>query len=215
MCRQGDSIYTDRERGIAMDKNSLAVVRQQFAQTVFTHKIQEIAADRKYKYAKWFGFGQLILTIVVIAILAAQAMGYNNNFVNIVGIVSAAVDTAFLIIDLTYGFEKQAANHKSYALKYLDLRIKYQSLIADIASTKGRSKANDARRDALDDAYQMLTDTPQTTRGDYVKTQKALNTFGAKGGEQFTWADKEIDQFLPSQLRLLAKTKKTKEVITR
>jgi len=107
-----------------MDIKSLAAVRFQFAQSVFSHKIQEKAADRKYEYAKWFKIIQLILTLFVIAVLVAQAAGFNNSFVNIVGIISAGIEIAFIIIDLTYGFEKQAAIHKSYALKYLELRNK-------------------------------------------------------------------------------------------
>lgn len=193
-----------------MDIKSLAATRFQFAQSVFNHKIQEKAADRKYGYAKWFKVIQLVLTSLVIAVLVAQAAGFNNGFVNVVGIIFGGVEIAFIIIDLTYGFEKQAALHKSYALKYLELRDKYQALIADIMATKGVSATNNARRDALNEAYSMLSDAPQTTLADYEKAQRALGTTGESGGEQYTWSDKEINKFLPSQLRY-APTTKTKK----
>jgi len=194
-----------------MDFKSLAATRFQFAQSVFNHKIQEKAADRKYGYAKWFKFIQLFLTLLVIAVLAIQAIGVNNDAINVMGIISAGIEIAFIIIDLTYGFDKQAAVHKSYALKYLELRNKYQALIADIMSTRGVSRANNARRDALDEAYSMLSDAPQTTLDDYEKAQKALGTAGVSGGEQYTWSDKEINKFLTPQLRFtLAKTTKNK-----
>ena len=190
-----------------MDTKSLAATRFQFAQSVFNHKIQEKAADRKYGYAKWFKIIQLILTLLVIGVLVAQAAGFNNGFVNLVGIISAGIEIAFIIIDLTYGFEKQAAVHKSYALKYLELRNKYQALIADTMAVKGISPINNARRDALDEAYNMLSDAPQTTLNDYKQAQVALGTAGVSGGEQYTWSDKEINKFLSPHLRFTPKTK--------
>jgi hypothetical protein len=194
-----------------MDIKSLAATRFQFAQSVFNHKIQEKAADRKYGYAKWFKFIQLFLTLLIIGVLVIQAIGVDNDAINVVGIISAGIEIAFIIIDLTYGFEKQAAVHKSYALKYLELRNKYQALIADIMATKGISQTNNARRDALDEAYGMLSDAPQTTLDDYEKSQKALGTAGVSGGEQYTWSDKEINKFLSPQLRFTpVKTTKTK-----
>lgn len=188
-----------------MDIKSLAATRFQFAQSVFNHKVQEKAADRKYSYAKWFKIVQLALTSLVIAVLVIQALGINNGFANILGIISGGIEIAFIIIDLTYGFEKQAAVHKSYALKYLELRNKYQTLIADIMATKGKSVTNNARRDALDEAYNMLSDAPQTTLTDYQEAQRALGTAGVSGGEQYTWSDKEINKFLPPRLRLTLK----------
>ena len=194
-----------------MDIKSLAATRFQFAQSVFNHKIQEKAADRKYEYAKWFKIIQLILTLFVIAVLVAQAAGFNNSFVNLVGIISAGIEIAFIIIDLTYGFEKQAAVHKSYALKYLELRNKYQALIADIMTSKGVSAKNNARRDALDEAYSMLSDAPQTTLADYEQAQRVLGTVGESGGEQYTWSDKEINKFLSPGLRHTSTTIKKKK----
>lgn len=189
-----------------MDVKSLAATRFQFAQSVFNHKIQEKAADRKYGYSKWFKIVQLFLVLLVISVLVMQAAGMNNNVVNLVGIISAGLEIAFIIIDLTYGFDKQAALHKSYALKYLELRNKYQALIADIMAVKGVSSVNNARRDALDEAYNMLSDAPQTTLEDYKQAQIALGTDGASGGEQYTWSDKEINKFLSPQLRFIPKT---------
>lgn len=188
---------------MSIDKKTLAVVRFQFAQTVFNHKIQEIAAARKDKYAKGFIWFQLALTITVIIVLAVQAAGAKNTVINVIGIVAGALELIFLIIDLTFGFHRQVADHKAYALKYLDLRSKYMALIADIMSSPTRLPENMARRDALNDAYQMLTDAPRTTEKDFIDTQKALNTAGAGGSGQFTWSDEEIDQFLPAELHLL------------
>ncbi|HEV7951888.1 MAG TPA: SLATT domain-containing protein [Candidatus Saccharimonadales bacterium] len=193
-----------------MDEKSLAATRFQFAQSVFNHKVQEKAADRKFGNAKWFKIIQLVLTAVVIAVLVAQAAGCNNAFVNIVGIVSGGVELIFLIVDLTYGFEKQAAGHRSYALKFLDLRVQYQALIADIMAKQGVSQINNAKRDALDKAYSMLSDAPHTTLKDYKNAQASLGTEGESGGEQYTWSDKEINKFLTPQLRYSPKTSSKK-----
>lgn len=190
-----------------MDEKSLAATRFQFAQSVFNHKIQEKAADRKFEYAKWFKIIQLILTGIVIAVLVSQAAGWNNAAITIIGIVSGGIELIFLIVDLTYGFEKQAAAHKSYALKFLDLRVQYQALIADIMAKQGFSQVNNARRDALDKAYSMLSDAPQTTLKDYKNAQISLGTEGESGGEQYTWSDKEINKFLTPQLRYIPKKK--------
>ena len=60
-----------------------------------------------------------------------------------------------------------------------------------------------ARRDLLQKEYQIICElAPQTGGAEYTEAQKRLNKKGAVAGEEFTWSDKEIDWFLPEELRL-------------
>lgn len=193
-----------------MDEKLLAEVRFQFAQSVFNHSIQEMAASRKDRYAKYFVLVQLVLTSSVIIVLALQAAGVKELWINIVGIVSAAADLIFMITDLNFGYSKQAAQHRVAAQKFLSLRGQYLSLITDIMSGSRKKGTLSEKRDSLNEIYRFLSDSPNANSKDYVAAQKGLNTAGEENGEQFTWSDAEIDQFLPEQLRLKNRSKKRK-----
>ena len=192
-----------------MDQSLLSEVRFMFAQSVFGHTIQNMAAVRKEAYSRWFNWFQIALTFAVIIILGVQAMGVRESWLNIIGIISAVMDLAFIVVNLTFGFSDQAAAHRTAARKYLALRGQYLSLITDIISSKTKSQLLYSRRDALNETYRNLSDSPPASTADYVDTQHALNTSGNDGEEQFTWSDTEIDRFLPSGLKKLPTRKNT------
>jgi len=189
-----------------MDLKNLATARQMFAQSVFTHKVQEVACELKEKRASKFKYIHLFLVSVVIVLLAVQAAHMDKPIFSYIGIGVSALEIIFLIAQLTYDFEKKAALHKNSALKYMALRDKYLLLITDVMS--GRTKSDDliARRNALQQEYQNICDlAPQTGSDEYDIAQKRLNNAGVVEGEQFTWSDEEIDRFLPKELRITSK----------
>ncbi len=66
-----------------------------------------------------------------------------------------------------------------------------------ISDTELRSKKDDLQK-----RYSVIGENaPETTGDDYKQAQIGLGLDG-NSGEEFTWADKEIDLFLPEQLRL-------------
>ncbi len=56
-----------------MDTKNLATVRQMFAQTVFTHKIQEVAAEFKEQRARQYKWVDVGIAGCILILLAFQA----------------------------------------------------------------------------------------------------------------------------------------------
>ena len=89
--------------------------------------------------------------------------------------------------------------HKQTAEDYKQLRDSFMDIIRQIKSGNDIHKADLLLQQYLHD-YSMLGKYSMTTNeNDYKATQKSL---GLKGeGECFTWSSKEIDRFLPIELR--------------
>jgi hypothetical protein len=186
-----------------IDKKNLAVVRQTFAQAVFTHKIQEVAAEYKGKRASYFKYVHLVLVSSVLVLLAIQASHLDKPVFSYVGIAVSAAEIVFLITQLSFNLEGQAALHKGTALKFMALRDRYTVLIADMLGEYIKRPEIIARRDALLNEYQNICDqAPQTGPKEYTEAQSRLNKRGVVESEQFTWSDEEIDRFLPRELRI-------------
>ena len=186
-----------------MDLKNLSIVRQVFANTVFTHKMQEVAAEFQHKKTIYVKITNIILVSIVLSLLFLQATYPQKIWLSYIGAGITIAEIIFLIIQLTFSFEQQRIIHKSSALKYMGLRDCYRSLIADIMNENITTETILSKRDLLQHEYQVISDlSPQTGNKEYTETQKRLNKRGAVQGEEFTWSDEEIDRFLPETLRL-------------
>lgn len=191
-----------------MDIRNLAIVRQSFANTVFTHKVQEIAAENAGVLALRVKIANIGVVALALIMLLLQVANPSNLVFSYLGSGIAAGEIIFLIIQLTFNFEQIALAHKNSALKYMQLRDKYRGLIVDIMNEKISQDAIIERRNSLQVEYQVISDlAPQTGTKEYAEAQKRLHTAGATGGEQYTWSDSEIDQFLPQNLHLVSISK--------
>lgn len=185
-----------------IDVKLLAVVRRMFAQAVFTHKVQEVAAERKEERAKRQKVGHIFLVALILGLLVAQAAYLETPLFSLAGILLGIADIIFLIVQLSFNLEQQAALHKVAALRYLDVRDDYIALIGDVMGGKAATKELMLRRDALQKEYQSICDmAPRTGQKEYEDAQVRLNKRGIVKGEQSTWSDNEIDHFLPEELR--------------
>lgn len=186
-----------------MDKRNLAIVRQSFAQTVFTHQVQEIAASNKRQKVVWIKVLNIVLVAIVLILLVLQTQNPTQPLYSYLGAGITVAEVIFLLIQLTFDFEGQSLLHKNAALKYMGLRDRYRLLITDIMNEQSPKKELIAQRNALQNEYQAISDmSPPTTSKEFEQAQLALNKKGVVKGEQFTWSDKEIDHFLPEELRL-------------
>lgn len=191
-----------------MDIRNLAIVRQSFANTVFTHKVQEIAAENAGALALRVKIANIGIVALALIMLLLQVANPSNLIFSYLGSGIAAGEIIFLIIQLTFNFEQIALAHKNSALKYMQLRDKYRGLIVDIMNEKISQDAIIQHRNSLQAEYQVISDlAPQTGTKEYAEAQKRLHTAGATGGEQYTWSDSEIDQFLPQNLHLVSISK--------
>lgn len=190
-----------------MDTRNFSIVRQSFANAVFSHKVQEVAAENASGWASRVKNANILVTSAAFVMLLLQVGNPTNLIFTYIGTGIAAGEILFLIVQLTFNFEQITVSHKNSALKYMQLRDKYRSLIVDIMNEHCTQDAVIARRDSLQAEYQVISDlAPQTGPKEYVETQKRLNTAGTPGREQFTWSDAEIDQYLPETIRLLPRT---------
>lgn len=182
---------------------SLSVIRQSYANTVFTHKVQEVAAENEEKKVFVIKVLNIILVAIVLILLIVQS---SKPDVLLFSYISAGITVAeiiFLIVQLTFNFEQKVVMHKNSAHKYMGLRDAYRCLIADVMDECISSEQIIDRRDLLQREYQIISDlAPQTGPEEYKEAQRKLNKRGEVEGEEFTWSDEEIDRFLPEQLRI-------------
>lgn len=186
-----------------MDIKNLSIVRQSFANAVFTHKVQEVAAEDQDRKVFWVKITNIVLVSVVLILLFLQASKPNFVLLSYMASGITIAEVIFLIIQLSFSFEKRAVMYKNSALKYMGLRDNYKVLIADIMNGNIPSDTMIAKRDLLQHEYQVISDlAPQTGSKEYAVAQKRLNKRGPIEREEFTWSDNEIDRFLPEKLRL-------------
>lgn len=186
-----------------MDTKNLSIVRESFANTVFTHKVQEIAAENQEKNVFNVKIANIILVGITLVLLFLQASDPKSIEFSYIAVGTTIAEIIFLIIQLSFSFEQQAVMHKNAALKYMGLRDSYRALIVDIMNESAATETLIARRDLLQREYQVISDlAPQTGANEYKEAQRRLNRKGVVQGEEFTWSDEEIDHFLPLKIGL-------------
>ena len=90
-----------------------------------------------------------------------------------------------------------AQKHKHAANEIWLIREKYQSLITDLAIGEKRLEVIQQERDDLmEDLHLVYSNVPGTNSKAYAKAQKAL-----KHNEDMTFSEREIDAFLPDELK--------------
>lgn len=186
-----------------MDIKNLSIIRQSFASSVFTHKVQEVTSENQEKNVSTIKVVNIILVSIVLILLLIQVANPDNLIFASIGAGVTIAEIIFLIIQLSFNFEQKVIMHKNSALKYMGLRDAYRSLITDVMNDNISTNEIVTRRDLLQREYQIISDlAPQTSPKEYTEAQKRLNKRGAVSGEEFTWSDEEIDWFLPESLRL-------------
>lgn len=186
-----------------MDIRNLSIIRQNFAQVVFTHKVQEVAADSNSIKASNVKRLNILLSALSLISLITSNFSDDKNWIFYFGILIGIAEITFLIFQLFFNFEQRVVAHKNAALQYLGLRDDYSALIVDAMNEDLKGDALISQRDFLRKRYQIICNlSPQTSDEDYEKAQIKLNKRGVKEGEEFTWSDKEIDRFLPENLRI-------------
>ncbi|EKE06327.1 MAG: hypothetical protein ACD_19C00017G0027 [uncultured bacterium] len=186
-----------------MKKSNLWIIRQSFANTVFTHKVHESASESQGKKAVKVKIVNIVIVSLVLILLITQSLFPQQIIFTYISTGISVAEIIFLIIQLSFIFDEKASQHKSSALKFMGLRDRYKNLIADIMEGNISKKDVVARRDMLQDEYQTICDlSSQTQDVDYKSAQIKLNKKGLRKGEEFTWSDEEIDHFLPKKLHI-------------
>ena len=178
---------------MALDKSNLALVRQNFANVAFSHKVHEMAAERKGRIATYFKVQNIVL--IAAALILLQSMNPTSPIFSYLGAGLTAGEIIAVIVQLSFGMEAAVVAHKNTALKYMSLRDRYKLLLADLLNDKGSSTVRVQKRDELLREYQTISDLAlQTSQKDYHKAFKRLKL---KEDKQNFWSDKQIDSLLP------------------
>ena len=179
-----------------MDKINLTVIRETFGKVVYTHKTYEKAADICISKSKWIKrINVLLLALTSGSALCSILKG--QTFLVSTSIL-ATLSLFFVIYQLSFNLDGLGQEYKIIAKKLWLIREKYQNLIADIMNEIYTSEEIAEKRDSLlFKLNEILESAPPTDDKAYSKARKAL-----KIDEEMTFSNKEIDNFLPEELRI-------------
>lgn len=190
-----------------MNEKLLASIRFYFAQSVFNSNCHYKAFTRLTKHKKCVSNFVVGLSATTLMLLILQIIGLEQKWqslLNILAFIGMLLTGVSLVFELFNKEDKSQAifQHKIYAEKYKGLRDEYMGLIESIMSKAFTEEVLRTQRDDLQKRYSTIGESaPETTSEDYAEAQKGLGLIG-NSGEEFTWADKEIDKFLPEKLKL-------------
>ena len=163
---------------------------------MYTHKTYEKAADICNCYEVWIKR----INIVLLALTSGSALGsiLELDYFLVATSILSTLALIFVSIQYNFNYGSQAQEYKRTALKLWLIREKYQIFIADIMSDRLSTAEIVEKRDLLvDELYKIQKNAPNTFSRAYKKASKAL-----KVKEDMTFTTKEIDLFLPDELRL-------------
>lgn len=174
----------------------LAMVREAYGRLVFTHKTHEKERERLSGFgtaSKWINIALSALTFGGITIV----FGTDDLGWKIASVGLAVASAGFAVFQLSFDPARSSEAHRTAAKRFLDLRNRYELLIADVGSDALPADEVRRRRDALSEAAnEAYRSAPDTSRVAYKRAQKALGV-----GEEMSFNDGEIDRFLPVPLR--------------
>jgi len=179
-----------------MDKTNLIVIRETFGNVVYTHKTYEKAADICISKSKRIK----LINVILLALTSSSALGsiLKGQIFLVSTSILATTALFFVVYQLSSNFAGLGQEYKTVAKKLWVIREKYQNLIADVMNEKYASSEIVEKRDSLlFELSQILESALPTDNKAYSKARKAL-----KIDKERTFSNKEIDNFLPEELRI-------------
>lgn len=181
-------------------------IRNSYGNVFWTHKIHEKDADRYNKYDSRLKVAQIILSAVSTTGLVSVLLGISDSkgsspclIIYFATVISTIVSAALLVINSLqkgYSFSILAAQHADAALKLLNLREDYLSLLYDIKGGLVDVQNIKSRRDDLQKrTVEVYESAPRTTSKGYKKAETSIRT-----GEHF-FTKESLNQILPPELR--------------
>lgn len=171
-------------------------LRECYGRVVFSHKTHEKCADilltRLSKIKVWqIALSAVTATGFVFAIFGAGTAA---------AVVGAVVATALLALNAytkDYDLGELAQKHRQAGAELWLIREKYLSLLTDLRTGNIPIQTlQDKRDELLESLHAVYSGAPSTTPKAYKEAQEALQC-----REDMTFSNKEIDSFLPEELR--------------
>lgn len=171
-------------------------VREVYGRVIYTHKTHEKCAEilkKRHNILKYF---EIILSAVTTTTLLLALLG-DGKIAQFVAALFSTILLGLTLYSKDFNLLAIAEQHKQAALDVLEMREQLLSLIVDIhigniEITELQEKRNDINRKLIT----IYRGSPQTISKAYRLAQIALQE-----NEEFTFTDKEIDLFLPKNLR--------------
>lgn len=177
-------------------------IRECFGRVVFTHKTHEKCSDIYAERLKQLKVVEIFLsafttTSLLISIFGDQKIG------TIIGAILSTIILGITIYTKDCDLGKLSKSHADVANKLWNIRESYISLIAEIKANTLTVEQIKQKRDELQKSLHIVyQDAPRTNAKAYEIASKSLNQNSQiNQGEEMTFSDKEIDRFLPNDLR--------------
>ncbi|MFJ4457192.1 SLATT domain-containing protein [Pseudomonas sp. NPDC089392] len=180
--------------------NSRAILegqlRECFGRVVYSHKTHEKCADILLRRLSKLKLLQIFLSALTTGGFVAAIFDDGKA----TAILGALVSTILLVLNSytkNYDLGELAQKHRQAGVDLWIIREKYFSLITDLRMCETPIEFLQGERDKLmAELHAVYLGSPSTTYQAYRKAQKALKEL-----EDMTFSDKEIDAFLPKELK--------------
>lgn len=180
---------------MASDDAILSNMEQDFGRLVYTHKTHEKEAERKVAQGLWLTWANLIVVTVTLATTLAQPL-LRGTWAQWIPVASAVLAFGFGTAQISFQPQREAAEHRSAAKAFLNLRDDFMRWLAD-RKVNPDAPGLPARRDVLAARLsELYAYAPQTSHAAYEWARNALN-----GSEGLVFTQEELDRMLPEELR--------------
>lgn len=171
-------------------------LRECFGRVVYSHKTHEKCADILMTRLSRIKLLQIILSAITTGGFIAAIFGAGK----IGALIGVTISTALLVLNSytkNYDMGELSQKHRQAGADLWIMREKYLSLITDARIGKKTIDVIAEERDRLlYELHAVYSGAPSTNNRAYKKAQEALKQL-----EDMTFSDKEIDAFLPRELR--------------
>jgi hypothetical protein len=174
-----------------------AQIRECFGRVVYSHKTQEKCADIVFKIHKRLKLILIIVSAVVTTSLLIKLFGDKQEWALMLGVILSTLLFGLNTYMKDFDLGEIAQKHTNAANDLWDIRETYLSLLTDIRAEQLSINQIINQRDELQKRLSgVYSGSPRTNYKAYKEASKAL-----KVNEELTFSDKEIDAFLPKELR--------------
>jgi hypothetical protein len=173
-----------------------AQIRECFGRVVYSHKTQEKCADIVLSLHRKLKLFLIVISAIVTTSLLVKLFG-DQQWALFLGVVLSTILFGLNTYMKDYDLGEISQKHTNAANELWDIRETYLSLLTDLKADQLSVNQIINQRDELQKRlHNIYSGSPRTNYKAYKEASKAL-----KVNEELTFSDKEIDIFLPRELR--------------
>ncbi|SDG33692.1 SLATT domain-containing protein [Idiomarina zobellii] len=179
-----------------------AQLRECYGRVVYSHKTHEKCADILVDKLKQIKFWQIVLSAILTGGLMTALFDFSvlSEYESYGTFAAVFISTILLVLNSytkDYDLGEIAQKHRQAGADLWVIRESYLSLLTDLKMDADTVDEIRCRRDELiEKSHAVYTGSPITNDRAYIKAQKALKQL-----EDMTFAEAEIDAFLPKELK--------------